>query len=187
MDWLIVGLGNPGDKYDNTRHNVGFLVADILSSQKKIPLKKLKFQSLYGDGDGILLLKPQTFMNLSGRAVREAASFYKIPVERILVVYDDIALPVGKLRLRKNGTDGGHNGIKDIVYQLQSDQFPRVKIGVGSKPHPEMDLADWVLSQFSQSEKKLIDEACLKAADAVEAVLTKGMDNAMNLYNISPR
>lgn len=183
MEWLIAGLGNPGAKYEQTRHNAGFQVIDILARRWGIPMKRLKFQSLCGEGAGKLLLKPQIFMNLSGRAVREAAAFYKLPPERILVIFDDVSLPPGKLRIRTSGSDGGHNGVKDILYHLQSDNFPRVKVGVGAKPHGEMDLADWVLSSFSAQEREIMRESYERAADAAELLIKSGIEAAMNRYN----
>ena len=160
VDWLVVGLGNPGEKYENTRHNVGFQVADEIGERTGKPIQRLKFRALtnvldYG-GARVLVMKPVTFMNLSGEAVREAAPFYHIPPERILVVSDDVSLPVGRLRLRRNGSAGGHNGLRSIIGQIRSDQFPRVKIGVGEKPHPDYDLADWVLGKFQGEDKKAI-------------------------------
>lgn len=183
MDWIIAGLGNPGSQYDHTRHNVGFRVADILAARWGVKLKKLKFQSVTADAGGKLLMKPQLYMNRSGQAVRQAMDFYKLPPERVLIIYDDASLPPGKLRVRADGSDGGHNGIKDILYHLQSDRFPRVKIGVGAKPHPEMDLADWVLSAFPADERKVIEDAITRAADAAEAVIALGLEEAMNRFN----
>ena len=149
-EFIIVGLGNPGKQYELTRHNAGFLFADLLADKNGVKINKIQFKavtaSLTLGGVKCLLMKPQTFMNNSGEAVRQAASFYKIPPERILVVFDDISLPCGRLRIRRKGSDGGHNGIKSIIYHLNSDAFPRVKLGVGEKPHPDYDLADWVLS-----------------------------------------
>lgn len=182
-DWLIAGLGNPGRQYENTRHNVGFHVIDLLAERRGIKLKKLKFHSLYGEGGGLVLLKPQTFMNLSGQAVSAAQRFYKLPPERVLVVFDDVSLPAGKLRVRVSGSDGGHNGIKDILYHMGSDAFPRVKVGVGGKPHPDMDLADHVLSGFSPEEAALMREAVSRAADAAERILKEGVYRAMNDFN----
>lgn len=150
-----MGLGNPGKQYELTRHNAGFLFADLLADKNGVKINKIQFKavtaSLTLGGVKCLLMKPQTFMNNSGEAVRQAASFYKIPPERILVVFDDISLPCGRLRIRRKGSDGGHNGIKSIIYHLNSDAFPRVKLGVGEKPHPDYDLADWVLSQFKKT------------------------------------
>lgn len=187
LDWILVCLGNPGDKYENTRHNVGFLTADALGERLNKPIQRLKFKALtnvveYG-GCRVLLMKPTTYMNLSGEAVREACQFYKIPPERVLVVSDDVSLPVGKLRLRRGGTAGGHNGLRSIIGQLHSDQFPRLKIGVGQKPHPDYDMADWVLGKFSKEDRKTIDAAIERALDAIECVFSQGMDKAMSQYN----
>lgn len=186
-EFMIVGLGNPDKKYAFTRHNAGFLCVDMLAEKHGFTVKKLKFRSLLGDavlgGHRCLILKPQTYMNLSGEAVREAAAFYKIPPERILVLFDDISLDVGKLRIRRKGTDGGHNGIKNIIYHLASDQFPRIKIGVGKKPHPDYDLADWVLSEFKKDEEAPLKSALENACAAVELLLDGKIDQAMNLYN----
>ena len=186
-EWLIVGLGNPGDKYENTRHNVGFMTVDILAERLRIPVQKLKYKALTNTaelgGQKVLLMKPVTYMNLSGEAVRQAADFYKIHPERVLVISDDVSLPVGKLRIRAGGSAGGHNGLKNIIAQLGSDRFPRVKIGVGEKPHPDYDMADWVLSKFTGEDKKAIDAAILRAADAVECLLKEGPDRAMNRFN----
>ncbi len=187
VDWLLVCLGNPGDQYENTRHNVGFMVADELGERQNKAIQRLKYKALTATmelgGQKVLVMKPVTYMNLSGEAVRVAAQFYKIPPERVLVVSDDVSLPVGKLRIRKNGSAGGHNGLRSIIAQLGSDQFPRLKIGVGEKPHPDYDLADWVLGKFQGEDKKTIDAAVKKAADAVECILAKGIPEAMNRYN----
>ena len=187
IDWLIVCLGNPGDQYENTRHNVGFLVADAIGEKLNKPIQRLKFRALTNTvelgGAKVLLMKPTTYMNLSGDAVHEAVQFYKVPVDRVLVVCDDTALPLGKLRLRRSGSAGGHNGLKSIIAQLHSDQFPRLKIGVGGKPHPDYDMADWVLGHFSREDRKVIDAACSRAVDAIECILTQGMDKAMSRYN----
>ena len=185
--WLLVCLGNPGDKYENTRHNVGFMTADALGEKLNKPIQRLKFKALtnvveYG-GCRVLLMKPTTYMNLSGEAVREACMFYKLPPERVLVVSDDVSLPVGKIRLRRNGTAGGHNGLRSIIGQLHSDQFPRLKIGVGAKPHPDYDMADWVLGRFSKEDRKAIDAAIDRALDAMECLFTQGIDKAMSRYN----
>lgn len=187
LDWILVCLGNPGDQYENTRHNVGFMTADALGERLGKPIQRLKFKALtnvveYG-GCRVLLMKPTTYMNLSGEAVREACQFYKIPPERVLVVSDDVSLPVGKLRLRRSGTAGGHNGLRSIIGQLHSDQFPRLKIGVGQKPHPDYDMADWVLGKFSKEDRKTIDAAIDRALDAIECVFSQGMDKAMSQYN----
>lgn len=186
-DYMIVGLGNPGRQYESTRHNTGFICLDMLAEKYGISVKKLKFRSLLGDGriadKKCLLLKPQTFMNLSGEAVRDAAEFYKIPPENIIVIFDDISLDPGKLRIRRKGSDGGHNGMKNIIYHLQSDNFPRIKVGVGAKPNPEYDLADWVLSRFSTSEAKLMKQAAQEAVSAVEYIVGGDIDKAMNCFN----
>ena len=187
LDWILVCLGNPGDKYENTRHNVGFLTADALGERLNKPIQRLKFKALtnvveYG-GCRVLLMKPTTYMNLSGEAVREACQFYKIPPERVLVVSDDVSLPVGKLRIRTSGSAGGHNGLKHIIQRLGTDKFPRVKIGVGGKPHPDYDMADWVLGKFVGPDKTAIDEATLRAAQAVECYLKDGPQKAMNQFN----
>ena len=186
-EFLIVGLGNPGDKYADTRHNAGFLCLDLLAEQHGADIRRLKYRSLLGDavigGHRCLLQKPQTFMNASGEAVRDAAAFYKIPPERILVLFDDVSLDVGRLRIRRKGTDGGHNGIKSIIYHLNSDRFPRVKIGVGKKPHPDYDLAAWVLSSFKPDEIQPLKEALLHACEAVPLLLDGRTDEAMNRFN----
>ncbi len=187
FDFMIVGLGNPGKQYESTRHNAGFICLDLLAEKYSVSVKKLKFKSLMGEGriEGkrCLLLKPQTFMNLSGEAVRDAAEFYKIPPENIIVIYDDISLDPGKLRIRRKGSDGGHNGMKNILYHLKSDNFPRIKVGVGAKPNPEYDLADWVLSRFTSSEAKLIKQAAEKAVGSVEYMVCGNIDKAMSEYN----
>ena len=186
-EWLLVGLGNPGTQYENTRHNVGFLVADELAERQNAPIQRLKFKALTNlltiSGEKVLVMKPVTYMNLSGEAVRQAVDFYKIPPERALVVSDDTALVVGRLRIRKGGSAGGHNGLKNIIQHLGTDQFPRVRVGVGEKPHPDYDMADWVLSKFAGEDLKTITEAIRKAADAVECLLKEGPDRAMNRFN----
>ena len=187
ITWLLVFLGNPGAQYDNSRHNVGYLTADALSRRVKKRIQRVKFKSWVADFDyggvHVLAMKPTTYMNLSGEAVREAAAFYKIPPERVLVVCDDISLPVGKLRLRRHGSAGGHNGLKSIIGQLHSDQFPRLKIGVGAKPHPDYDLANWVLGHFSPEDAKIMDETADRACDAIVCLLALGMDRAMAKFN----
>ena len=187
VEYIIVGLGNPGTKYENTRHNAGFMALDTLAEDIGADVKRLKFKSLTADvsinGVHCLLMKPTTFMNNSGEAVREAAAFYKIPPERIIVIFDDISLPCGKMRIRRKGTDGGHNGIKSIIYHLNSDMFPRIKIGVGSKPHPDYDLADWVLSTFSKDEMPLLQDAVSSACEALRLITDGKTDEAMNKFN----
>lgn len=186
-EFLVVGLGNPGNKYTLTRHNAGFLCLDMLSQKQNFKIDRLKFKSLISDtainGHRCIVMKPQTFMNNSGEAVRECAAFYKISPENIIVIYDDISLDVGKLRIRRKGTDGGHNGIKSIIYHLNSDQFPRIKIGVGKKPHPDYDLADWVLSEFKKDEQKALEPALENACSALWLLLDSQIDKAMNQFN----
>ena len=186
-EFMIVGLGNPGREYEYTRHNTGFLTLDRLCVEQNTEIKKLKYKSLMGDtvinGHRCLLVKPQTFMNNSGEAVRDIANFYKIPPEKIIVIFDDISLPCGKLRVRRKGSDGGHNGIKSIIYHLNSDNFPRIKIGVGEKPHPDYNLADWVLSTFSKDEMELLMEAIKKALSVLPDMLDGDIDRAMNKAN----
>ena len=183
----MVGLGNPGGQYENTRHNAGFLTADELARRGRFAIQRLKFKALTAaveiSGQGVLMMKPTTFMNLSGEAVGEAARFYKIPPDHVLVISDDVSLPLGKLRIRTGGSAGGHNGLKSIIQHLGADQFPRVKVGVGEKPHPDYDMADWVLGKFQGEDKKVMDEAVKRAADAVECYLKDGPQKAMNRFN----
>lgn len=187
FDYMIVGLGNPGKKYEFTKHNAGFLCVDLLAQQLGVKIDRLKFKSLMGDvrinSKRCLLLKPQTFMNLSGEAVREAAQFYNLPPERIIVIFDDISLEPGRLRIRRKGSDGGHNGIKSIIYQLQSDAFPRIKLGIGAKPHPDFDLADWVLEPFTNEALKALRTAADNACEAVGLMVDGKIDEAMSRYN----
>ena len=184
--YIIAGLGNPTREYEKTRHNVGFDTIDVLADKLNTSVDEKKFKGLYGKGiiagEKVILLKPQTFMNLSGESVREAADFYKVDPEHIIVIYDDISLDVGQLRIRKKGSAGGHNGLKDIIGRLGTQKFMRVKIGVGAKPKG-WDLADHVLGRFSSGDRKLVDEAIEFAADAVEKIITDGPDAAMNEYN----
>jgi PTH1 family peptidyl-tRNA hydrolase len=187
VDWLVVFLGNPGVRFAETRHNVGFMTAEVYEREHGVRIDRSKFKALTGRclvGDAeVLLLKPQTFMNLSGDAVSQAMRFYKVPLERVLVVSDDVSLDVGKLRLRRNGSTGGHNGLKDIIAKCGGEGFPRIKIGVGQKPHPDYDMAQWVLSTFKDQDAEQIRSAVQRAAKAVDAVITQGMDKAMNEYN----
>lgn len=185
--WLIVGLGNPGSEYQRTRHNAGFRAIDILAQKLNCKIDKAKFQGLYGqtvyNGVKLKLLKPQTYMNLSGRSVLQLSAFYNIPPEQIIVMFDDISLDPGRLRIRANGSAGGHNGIKSIIAELGSQDFPRVKIGVGAKPTPEYDLANWVLSTFSAKEEKDLTFALENAAEAALAIIDDGVPSAANKYN----
>ena len=185
--WLIVGLGNPGKDYAATRHNVGFRVIDRLADELHVRVSRVRF-SAYTElatlsGTRVLLMKPTTFMNNSGNAVRQAARYYAIPPERIVVISDDISLNPGRIRVRANGSAGGHNGLKSIIAELGSQDFPRVRIGVGAKPHPDYDLADWVLSVFRDRDAEEMSEACRRAARAVECVIEEGPEKAMNRFN----
>ena len=186
-DWMLVGLGNPGREYEKTRHNVGFRVTDLVSGQLKTKIDRLKFQALTRlvnyNGMKVLLVQPQTYMNLSGAAVSALATYYKVKPDHILVIFDDISLPVGRIRVRKDGSAGGHNGIKSIIQSLGTDQFPRVKVGVGAKPHPDYDLADWVLSKFSAQEEKDLAPALDHAAQAALMVLDQGTEKAASAFN----
>lgn len=187
MDYIVVGLGNPGREYENTRHNCGFDAIDKIADKYGCDMKKLRFKSLTGEcriaGSKCLLMKPSTFMNLSGQAVVQAMNFYKVEPEQVIVIFDDISLDVGKMRIRQKGSDGGHNGMKNIIYLCGSDKFPRVKLGVGKKPHPEYDLKDWVLGKFSQSDRKLIEEVLLNAVEAVELMVADRTSDAMQKFN----
>lgn len=187
VEFMIVGLGNPGRQYENTRHNAGFMALDCIAEKAHTEIKRIKYKGLIGEGvlsgKRVLLLKPTTFMNLSGQSVQEAMSFYKLTPEQVLILFDDINLSPGKLRIRRKGSDGGHNGMKNIIYLSGSDQFPRIKLGVGQKPHPDYDLADWVLSRFTSQELKELSPALDNAAAAAELILNGELDRAMNLYN----
>ncbi|MEG0546031.1 MAG: aminoacyl-tRNA hydrolase [Oscillospiraceae bacterium] len=186
-EFIVAGLGNPDRKYALTRHNSGFLCVDMLSEKYNFKINRIKFKSLIADtvieGHRCIVMKPQTYMNNSGEAIREAADFYKIPPQNIIIIFDDISLDIGLLRIKRKGSDGGHNGIKSIIYHLSNDVFPRIKIGVGEKPHPDYDLAAWVLTEFKGNEitelKKALENACL----AVPLMLSGNVDEAMNKYN----
>ena len=186
-EYLIAGLGNPGEKYAETRHNVGFRTVDLVAENAGVRITRAKFQALTAraelGGVPVLLMKPQTYMNESGLALGQAAAFYKLPPERIIILYDDIDLPVGRVRVRAAGSAGGHNGMKSIIQHLGSQDFPRVRIGVGAKPHPDYDLADWVLSRFSALEKKSLDPAIEHAAAAAELIVREGVGAAACHYN----
>ena len=187
IDWLVVGLGNPGKKYENNRHNTGFRVMDALCSKHSVRCDRSKFHALTGEavlgGHRCLLMKPQTFMNASGDAVAEAADFYKIPPEHVLVIFDDISLPVGALRIRPKGSAGGQNGVKSIINMMGSEQFPRIKVGVGAKPHPDYDLADWVLSNVTEEDLPAMNDAVERAVLAVSELIANGVPDATQKYN----
>ena len=187
VSWLIVFLGNPGPKYECTRHNAGFMAGDALAKKLGVSINRLRFKALTAaaeiNGEKVLLMKPQTFMNLSGEAVGQAARFYKIPPERVLVVSDEISLPLGKLRVRPKGSAGGHNGLKSIITSLGSDAFPRIRIGVGAPPHPDYDMADWVLSVFRNQDLEDMLAASDRAAEAVTTYISDGPERAMNRFN----
>lgn len=187
VEWLLVGLGNPGLEYENTRHNMGFLAIDHLARERNTPVRKLSHHALTATvelgGKKTLLMKPQTYMNRSGQAVGEAARFYKIPPERVIVLVDDIALPLGGLRLRAKGSAGGHNGLKDIIAHLGTEQFPRIRIGVGGKPHPDYDLADWVLAPMKGEDWNAAQKACARAIQAAECLIAEGIDKAGQTFN----
>ena len=187
VDYIICGLGNPGTQYEGTRHNIGFMTIDTLCEKYKLDCKKLRFKSLTCDamisGKRCLIMKPTTFMNNSGEAVTEAMSFYKIPPERTIIVFDDISLEPGKLRIRRKGSDGGHNGIKSIIYLSGSDMFPRIKMGVGAKPHPDYNLADWVLGHFKKEQAEALETAMDNAVSSIELMVGGKMNEAMNKFN----
>ena len=187
VEYLIVGLGNPDKKYENTRHNCGWMAIDHLADKLGCKVNKIKFKSFVGEcrinNMRALLMKPTTYMNNSGQAVVEAMNFYKLPPENVIVVFDDISLDVGKMRIRQKGSDGGQKGMRSIIYLSGKDTFPRIKIGIGAKPNPDWDLADWVLSRFSKDEGKLLEEMFDNAADAIALMVDGKIDRAMNLYN----
>lgn len=187
VEYIIVGLGNPGRKYDGTRHNTGFMALDLLAEKLGVRVERLRFKGLCGDaviaGKRVLLLKPGTYMNLSGQAVQEAAAYHKVPMDRVLVLMDDVSLPVGALRIRKKGSDGGHNGLKNIIYLTGRDDFPRVKIGVGQKPRPDYDLADWVLGKFSQEDRKTLLDLFADIPDICRFFVEDRLDEAMSRFN----
>lgn len=186
-EFIIVGLGNPGREYENTRHNMGFIAIDKIAEIYDCKINKLKYKSLIGsctiDGKKVLLMKPQTYMNNSGQAVVEAMQFYKVPAENVLVIFDDISLDVGKMRIRRKGSDGGQKGMRSIIYLSGVDTFPRIKMGIGAKPNPNWDLADWVLSSFSVNEQKILEEKTKDAADAARLIINGKIAEAMNKYN----
>ena len=187
VEFIVAGLGNPGAKYEYTRHNAGFMAVDAVARKFGCRIDRIKYKALCGEcmisGKRTLLMKPSTFMNNSGEALREAMSFYKIPPERTLILFDDISIPFATMRIRKKGSDGGHNGMKNIIYLSGSDGFPRIKLGVGAKPHPDYDLADWVLSKFSDQELDALDKLNSRVCEAVELIVAGDPDKAMNMYN----
>lgn len=187
VSWLIVFLGNPGLKYNGTRHNAGFMAADAMEKKLGVSINKLRFRALTQTADiagqKVMLMKPQTYMNLSGDAVIQAARFYKIPPERVIVVSDETSLPIGKLRIRRGGSAGGHNGLKSIISQLGTDKFPRIRLGVGAPPHPDYDMADWVLGAFKGQDAADMEQLAKTAADAAECYIVEGPDRAMNKFN----
>ena len=187
FDYMIVGLGNPGLQYDETRHNAGFMAIDLLAKSLNVEITKHKFESLYADckiGDKrILLIKPQTYMNNSGRAVLAASSFYKIPTSKILVIFDDISLDIGNIRIRRKGSAGGHNGVKDIIELLGTDEIMRIKVGVGQKPNPQYDLVKWVLGKIPNEQREVFNKSLETTADAAKTIVNSGIDKAMNAYS----
>lgn len=187
--YVIVGLGNPGRRYENTRHNIGFITIDYLADRQEIKVNKIKHKSLVGEGrisgQKVLLVKPQTYMNLSGHAVREVMDYYKEEIENLIVIYDDVDIDVGAVRIRKKGSAGTHNGMKSIIYDMQSDLFPRIRIGMGAQR--KMPLRDFVTGGFSKEEKPLLEEAVVRAALATQCIVEKGIDKAMNEYNVRPK
>ena len=187
VEWILVGLGNPGSKYESTRHNMGWLALDSLMEQEKFTLNKLRFKAWTGilehGGHKRLVMKPQTYMNLSGESVGEAARFYKVPADHVIVISDDVSLPVGKLRLRKSGSAGGHNGLKNIIQHLGTDAFPRIKVGVGMPDHPEHEMVDWVIGRPKGEEAKVLRDTLDRAAKAALCLIDEGADRAMNKFN----
>ena len=186
IEYIVAGLGNTGMKYSSTRHNIGFMTLDYIAQKNNFKINSFKFKALTADvifgGKRVLFMKPETFMNNSGEAVVQAADFYKIPPENVVIIYDDVSMAVGKMRIRLKGSAGGHNGIKSIISHM-GDAFPRIKLGVGEKPHPEYDLADWVLGKFTEGDRKLLSEKFDSAYQAVQLMIDGQSDKAMNLYN----
>ena len=187
VSWLVVFLGNPGPRYEGTRHNAGFMAGDALAKAKGAAVNRARFRALTGTleigGEKVMLMKPQTYMNLSGDAVSQAVKFYKIPPEHVIVVSDEVSLPIGKLRVRAKGSAGGHNGLKSIIAALGTDGFPRIRIGVGAPPHPDYDMADWVLGVFRDQDALDMRDAAERAAEAVECYISNGPERAMNRFN----
>ena len=187
ISWLVVFLGNPGTKYEMTRHNAGFMAGDAMAKAQGAAINRSRFKALTGTcdigGETVMLMKPQTFMNLSGEAVAQAVSFYKLAPDHVIVVSDEVALPIGKLRIRTKGSAGGHNGLKNIIAKLGTSDFPRIRLGVGAPPHPDYDMKDWVLAAFKGQDAADMEDACRRAAAAIECYITRGADRAMNLFN----
>ena len=187
VSWILVGLGNPGKQYESTRHNMGWLALDSLMEKENFKLSKLRFKAWTGilekNGNKILVMKPQTYMNLSGESVGEAARFYKIPADHVLVISDDVSLPAGKLRIRGGGSAGGHNGLKNIIQHLGTDKFPRIKVGVGSPRPGEHDMVDWVMGKPMGEDRTAVEDALDRAGEAAKTLITEGIDRAMNRFN----
>lgn len=187
VSWLVVFLGNPGLKYEGTRHNAGFMAADAMAKAQNVAINKARFKALTATctigEENVMLMKPQTYMNLSGEAVIQAVNFYKIPADHVIVVSDEISLPIGKLRIRVKGSAGGHNGLKNIIAHLGTSDFPRIRLGVGSPPHPDYDMKDWVLAAFKGQDAEDMADAAKRTAAAIECYITRGPDRAMNMYN----
>lgn len=187
VQWLVVFLGNPGLQYEGTRHNAGFMAGDAMAKQKGVSINRAKFKALTAtceiNGQTVMLMKPQTYMNLSGEAVAQAVSFYKIPAEHVIVVSDEMSLPIGKLRIREKGSAGGHNGLKNIIQHLGTEAFPRIRLGVGAPPHPDYDVKDWVLSVFRNQDAADMADAAKRAAEAVDCYISFGAQRAMNRFN----
>lgn len=185
--YLVAGLGNPGKQYDMTRHNIGFHTIDYIADELGVKIKKLKYKSIYGEcdinGEKVLLVKPQTYMNLSGESISEFVKFFKIPTENVIIISDDIALETGRIRIRKKGSAGGHNGLKNIIYMLNSENFNRIRIGVGAPTHPDYDLKDFVLGRFTKDEIPVLEESIIKSYKAVVEIIKRGADSAMNKFN----
>lgn len=185
--YLIAGLGNPGKQYEMTRHNIGFHTIDYIAEQAGIKIKKLKYKAIYGEGEiggeRVFLVKPQTYMNLSGESIAEFVKFFKIPIQNVIIISDDIALDTGRIRIRPKGSAGGHNGLKSIIYMLNSDEFVRVRIGVGEPSHKDYELADYVLGRFSKDEIPILEKSIMRADEAVKEIMKNGYQSAMNKYN----
>lgn len=185
--YLVIGLGNPGKQYDMTRHNIGFHTIDYIAGEYNVKVNKLKYKALYGEseinGEKVYLIKPQTYMNLSGESIIDFVNFFKIPIENVIVISDDINIDTGRLRIRPKGSAGGHNGLKSIIYMLQSDEFPRIRMGVGAPKHEDYELADFVLGRFTKDEIPVMEDAIKRAKSAVEEIIKRGPQSAMNKYN----